>query len=86
MTIKRWLPTFLAFPAGGLLAMRRSAPSTARVGGRRRARGRRGDRRRAVARAARTASARWAPYTAGAMAAGIALAAAVTGGGHRAPT
>ena len=36
MNFKRWLPTFLAFPLGGLLASRPWAPSTTRSGGRRR--------------------------------------------------
>ena len=83
MTFKRWLPTFLAFPAGGLLAMgvvgSLDDPLTAATGG-------------LVAGAViglgqwlalRPAGIgrRWIGYTASAMAAGSALAAVVTGAG-----
>ena len=83
MNFKRWLPTFLAFPLGGYLAMLTIGslddPLSAAAGG-------------LVAGAvigagqwlalrARAVDARWAAYTAGAMAAGTALAATVTGAG-----
>ena len=83
MTIKRWLPTFLAFPLGGLLAMgvvgSLDDPLTAAAGG-------------LVAGsviglgqwlALRSAGIgrRWIGFTAGAMAAGAAVAATITGAG-----
>ena len=83
MNFKRWLPTFLAFPAGGWLAMgvvgSLDDPMTAAAGG-------------LVAGAViglgqwlalRPAGIgrRWIGYTAGAMAAGSAVAAAITGAG-----
>jgi hypothetical protein len=83
MTAKRWLPTFLAFPVGGLLAIETIGslddPASAAAGG-------------LVAGAVIGAgqwlalrslgiSARWIAYTAAAMAAGAALAAVVTGAG-----
>jgi hypothetical protein len=77
MTFKRWLPTFLAFPIGGYLAVHTvgsvDGPLTAFAGG-------------LVAGAIigaaqwfalRTVSRRWIGYTAAAMAAGGALAAAL---------
>ncbi len=80
MTIKRWLPTFLAFPLGGFLAWAvvgsLDGPLTAAAGG-------------LLAGAvigtaqwlALGTTKRWIPLTAAAMAAGTALAAAVTGAG-----
>jgi hypothetical protein len=83
MTFKRWLPTFLAFPTGGFLAMQTvgsvTDPVTAAGAG-------------LVAGAVIGAGQwlalrggglgrRWAVHTAAAMAAGSALAAAVTGAG-----
>jgi hypothetical protein len=80
MTFKRWIPTFLAFPAGGLLAMgvvgSLDGPVTAAAGGLLAG---------AVIGAAQWlalgTTKRWIAYTAGAMAAGSAVAAAVTGAG-----
>ena len=80
MTIKRWLPTFLAFPLGGLLAMGAVGslddPITGAAGGLLAG---------AVIGAAQAfalgAGLRFAGYTAAAMAAGTAVAAAITGAG-----
>jgi hypothetical protein len=81
MNLMRWLPTFLAFPAGGLLAMGAVGsihdPLAAAAGG---------VLAGAVIGAAQAVAlradvARWTGATAAAMAAGSALAAAVTGGG-----
>jgi hypothetical protein len=83
MTIKRWLPTFLAFPLGGLLAVGTVGslddPVTAGAGGLLAG---------AVIGAAQWLALRpagigrrWIGYTAGAMAAGTAVAAAITGAG-----
>jgi hypothetical protein len=80
MTFKRWIPTFLAFPVGGYVALQAVGslhdPASAAAGG-------------LLAGAiiggaqalALRAGARWAALTAGAMAAGAALAAVVTGAG-----
>ena len=83
MTLKRWLPTFLAFPLGGLLASRRSAPSPTRSRG-----GAAGCSPARVIGAAqwlalrnRGIDRRWPLVTAVAMAAGSALAAAATDAG-----
>jgi hypothetical protein len=83
MTFKRWLPTFLAFPAGGFLAMETvgsiTEPASAAaaglvagavVGG-----------GQWLALRTRGVGRRWAAHTAAAMAAGLAAAAAVTGAG-----
>ena len=78
--LKRWIPTFLAFPAGGLLAMGAvgslDGPVSAAAGGLLAG---------AVIGAAQWlalgTTKRWIVYTAGAMAAGTALAAVVTGAG-----
>jgi hypothetical protein len=81
MDIKRWLPTFLAFPAGGLLAMgvvgSLHDPLSAAAGGLLAG---------AVIGAAQAVAlrvdlARWTAATATALAAGTALAAAITGAG-----
>ena len=80
MTIKRWLPTFLAFPLGGLIAMgvvgSLDDPLTGAAGGLLAG---------AVIGAAQAlalgAGLRFAGYTAAAMAAGTAVAAAITGAG-----
>jgi hypothetical protein len=80
MTFKRWLPTFLAFPLGGLIALlvlgSLDGPLTAAAGGLLAG---------AVIGAAQWlalgTTKRWIAYTAGAMAAGSALAAVVTGAG-----
>ena len=80
MTIKRWLPTFLAFPLGGLIAMgvigSLDDPLTGAIGGLLAG---------AVIGAAQAlalgAGLRFAGYTAAAMAAGTAVAAAITGAG-----
>lgn len=83
MTFKRWLPTFLAFPLGGLVTVHAvgsaDSPVKAAISG-------------LVAGAiigagqwlALRPSRRWIAYTAGAMAAGSALAAVVTGSGTEA--
>jgi hypothetical protein len=83
MTLKRWLPTFLAFPIGGWIAVAAvgsvDGPLTAAAGG-------------LLAGAvigigqwlalrSQGLDRRWALYTAAAMTAGSALAAAVTGAG-----
>jgi hypothetical protein len=76
----RWLPTFLAFPAGGLLAMAvigsLDGPVSAAAGGLLAG---------AVIGAAQWlalgTTKRWIAYTAGAMAGGTALAAVITGAG-----
>ena len=83
MTFKRWIPTFLAFPLGGLLALTTVGelqdPATAAAGG-------------LVAGAviglgqwlalrSDGIGRRWIGYTAAAMAAGTAAAAAITGAG-----
>jgi hypothetical protein len=79
MNFKRWLPTFLAFPIGGFIALETvgslSGPVTAAAGGLVVG---------AIVGAAQglaLGSRRWAPYTALATAAGAALAATVTGAG-----
>jgi hypothetical protein len=80
MTIKRWLPTFLAFPLGGLLAWvvvgALDGPLAAAAGGLLAG---------AVIGAAQAFAlgkgARWAVHTAAAMAAGTAVATAITGAG-----
>ena len=83
MTFKRWLPTFLGFPLGGFLAIGAVGslddPLTAAAGGLLAG---------AVIGAAQWLALRpsgigrrWVGYTAGAMAAGSALAAAATGAG-----
>lgn len=80
MTFKRWLPTFLAFPLGGFLAWlvlgSLDGPVTGAAGGLLAG---------AVIGAAQWlalgTTKRWIAYTAGAMAAGTALAAVVTGAG-----
>jgi hypothetical protein len=80
MRFMRWLPTFLAFPAGGLLAMgvvgSLEGPVSAAAGGLLAG---------AVIGAAQWlalgTTKRWIAYTAGAMSAGTALAAVVTGAG-----
>src|SRR5215208_6471179 len=79
MTFKRWLPTFLAFPIGGFVAIETvgslTGPVSAAAGG------------LIVGAAVGAAqglalgSRRWAGATAAATAAGAALAAAVTGAG-----
>jgi len=83
MTFRRWLPTFLAFPIGGYVTMQivggASSPLKAAAGG-------------LIAGAiigagqwlALRGSRRWIGYTAGAMAAGSAVAAVVTGSGTEA--
>jgi hypothetical protein len=83
MTFKRWLPTFLAFPLGGLVTIHAvgsaDSPVKAALGG-------------LIAGAiigagqwlALRPSKRWIAYTAGAMAAGSAVAAVVTGSGTEA--
>ena len=83
MTLKRWLPTFLAFPLGGLLAFETvgsaTGPATAAAGG-------------LLAGAVigvgqwlalrnEGVDRRWPLFTAAAMTAGSALAAAATGAG-----
>ena len=83
MTLKRWIPTFLAFPLGGLLALtlvgELQDPATAAAGG-------------PVAGAviglgqwlalrSDGIGRRWIGYTVAAMAAGTAAAAAITGAG-----
>jgi hypothetical protein len=83
MTLKRWLPTFLAFPIGGWIAVAAvgsvDGPATAAAGG-------------LLAGAvigigqwlalrSHGLDRRWALYTAAAMTAGSALAAGVTGAG-----
>ena len=84
MTFKRWLPTFLAFPLGGLLAIETVGslddPASAAAGGLLAGAVIGGG---AVAGAALAAAsgAAGSAYTAAAMAAGAALAAAVTGAG-----
>ncbi len=87
MTFKRWLPTFLAFPIGGYIAMQvigsSDGPLAAAAGG-------------LIAGAVIGAGQwlalrrdgigrRWIGHTAGATAAGAALAAAVTGAGTDVP-
>jgi hypothetical protein len=80
MTFKRWIPTFLAFPLGGFLAWlvlgSLDGPLTGAAGGLLAG---------AVIGAAQWlalgTTKRWIAYTAGAMAAGTALAAVVTGAG-----
>jgi hypothetical protein len=82
MGLMRWIPTFLGFPLGGLLAIETvgslDGPASAAAGG---------VLAGAVIGAAQwlalrpRADARWVPVTAAAMAAGAALAAIVTGAG-----
>jgi hypothetical protein len=83
MTFKRWLPTFLAFPLGGLLAIQTVGslddPLSAAAGGL--LAGAVIGAGQWLALRSRGIGRRWAAYTAAAMAAGTALAAAVTGAG-----
>ena len=81
MTFKRWLPTFLAFPLGGLIAIETVGSLDGPLSrGARRADRRGRDRRGSVAGAAQR-SGRWIAYTAIAMSAGTALATALTHAG-----
>jgi hypothetical protein len=83
MTFKRWLPTFLAFPLGGLLAIETVGslddPLSAAAGGL--LAGAVIGAGQWLALRSRGIGRRWVAYTAAAMAAGTALAAAVTGAG-----
>jgi hypothetical protein len=83
MTFTRWLPTFLAFPLGGLLAIETVGslgdPVSAAAGGL--LAGAVIGAGQWLALRPRGIGRRWAGYTAAAMAAGTALAAAVTGAG-----
>jgi hypothetical protein len=83
MTFKRWLPTFIAFPLGGLLAMGTvgslTGPVSAAAGGL--LAGAVIGAGQWLALRADGVGRRWAVYTAGAMAGGTALATAVTGAG-----
>jgi hypothetical protein len=83
MTFKRWLPTFLGFPLGGLLAIgvvgSLDDPLTAAAGGL--LAGTVIGAAQWLALRPSGISRRWAGYTAAAMAAGSALAAAATGAG-----
>jgi hypothetical protein len=83
MTLKRWFPTFLAFPLGGLLAIETLGslhdPVSAAAGGL--LAGAVIGAGQGLALRSRGIGRRWAGYTAAAMAAGTALAAAVTGAG-----
>jgi hypothetical protein len=83
MTLKRWLPTFLAFPIGGYLAFATvgsvDGPLTAAAGGL--LAGAVIGAGQWLALRSRGLDRRWALYTAAAMTAGSALAAAVTGAG-----
>lgn len=80
MTIKRWLPTFLAFPVGGFLAWlvvgSLEGPLTAAAGGLLA-----GTVIGAAQAFALGKGVRWAVHTAAAMAAGSAVAAVITGAG-----
>jgi hypothetical protein len=83
MTFKRWLPTFLAFPLGGLLAIETVGslddPLSAAAGGL--LAGAVIGTGQWLALRSRGIGRRWVAYTGAAMAAGTALAAAVTGAG-----
>jgi hypothetical protein len=83
MTFKRWLPTFLAFPLGGLIAIETvgslEGPASAAAGGL--LAGAIIGAGQWLALRSQGIDGRWAIYTAAAMAAGTALAAAVTGAG-----
>lgn len=83
MTFKRWLPTFLAFPLGGLLAIETVGslddPVSAAAGGL--LAGAVIGGAQWLALRSHGIGRRWAAYTAAAMAAGTALAAVVTGAG-----
>lgn len=83
MTFKRWLPTFLAFPLGGLLAIETvgslEGPASAAAGGL--LAGAIIGAGQWLALRSQGIDGRWVIYTAAAMAAGTALAAAVTGAG-----
>jgi hypothetical protein len=87
MTFKRWLPTFLAFPLGGLLAIEAVGslddPVSAAAGGL--LAGAVIGAGQWLALRSRGIGRRWAAYTAASMAAGTALAAAVTGAGTELP-
>jgi hypothetical protein len=83
MTFKRWLPTFLGFPLGGLIAIETVGslhdPVSAAAGGL--LAGAVIGGAQWLALRSEGMSARWVGYTAAAMAAGSALAAAITGAG-----
>jgi len=83
MTFKRWLPTFLAFPIGGLLAIETvgslDGPVSAAAGGL--LAGAVIGAGQWLALRSRGIGRRWVAYTAAAMAGGSALAAALTGAG-----
>lgn len=83
MTFKRWLPTFLAFPLGGLLAIETVGslhdPATAAAGGL--LAGAVIGAGQWLALRSHGIGRRWVAYTAAAMAGGSALAAAATGAG-----
>jgi hypothetical protein len=83
MTFTRWLPTFLAFPLGGLLAIETVGslddPLSAAAGGL--LAGAVIGAGQWLALRSRGIGRRWVAYTGAAMAAGTALAAAVTGAG-----
>jgi hypothetical protein len=83
MTLKRWLPTFLAFPLGGLLAIETVGslddPVSAAAGGL--LAGAVIGAGQWLALRTRGIGRRWVGYTAAAMAAATALAAAATGAG-----
>lgn len=83
MTLTRWLPTFLAFPLGGLLAIETvgslAGPLSGAAGGL--LAGAVIGAGQWLALRSRGVGRRWVGYTAAAMAAGTALATAVTGGG-----
>jgi hypothetical protein len=80
-SFKRWLPTFLGFPIGGLLAIETvgsvTGPLTAAAAGLLA-----GAAIGAAQAIALKAGGRWVAYTALAMAAGSALSATLTGAGH----
>jgi hypothetical protein len=83
MTFKRWLPTFLAFPIGGYLALTTvgslDGPVSAAAGGL--LAGAVIGAGQWLALRSQGIGRRWVAYTGAAMAAGTALAAAVTGAG-----
>jgi hypothetical protein len=83
MTFKRWIPTFLAFPLGGLLAFTTVGdlqdPATAAAGGL--LAGAVIGLGQWLALRSEGIGRRWIAYTAGAMAAGTAAAAVATGAG-----
>lgn len=83
MTFTRWLPTFLAFPLGGLLAIETVGslhdPASAAAGGL--VAGTIIGAGQWLALRSHGVGRRWAAYTGAAMAAGTAVAAAVTGAG-----